>query len=285
VQWGSTGLQIFSKSGVPSFNCQNTQQDYTDPMSFGIAPSGIAEYRGMAKFLCTQADVKKIVLFNPDIPQQHEIAADTVAPTLKTCGKSAGYVYYPITATDLTPYVQKTLDLKPDFIMTTGSGAVQYLRAFKTAGFPSEKIWTSSNNIAYSTVLKPAGDAANGLYSTLEFNNWDDQTADIAAYTKAVTANGDDPRDPGVEWGYSAIMFFHEAAKRIGFDAFDAASLTKFMQSPSSNGTPIPLSRPMKEGPKDYPAVRQTDVQVVQWKDGHLNTVTSFGNDGWIYGF
>jgi hypothetical protein len=111
------------------------------------------------------------------------------------------------------------------------------------------------------------------------------QNPDVAAYVAAMKGS---PwtQDETAETSYSNLMFLYTAAKKIGFANFNSASLTKFMDQTSSNGTPVALSRSLVvPGATGYPQVRQPYVLIVQSTGISLNTVTKGTDQGWVNGF
>jgi hypothetical protein len=140
-------------------------------------------------------------------------------------------------------------------------------------------------------VVKPSGSALEGSYYFGGWQAWDDTSDnDMPEYFAAMQAAGhskDDARNPNIEYGYAEAMFFYEAAKLIGFDKFDSASLKQFADT--NNGMQIPLSRTLvNPGPKGFPQMKQGWAQVAQWKGGKLVPVANDGgsdDQGWINGF
>ena len=50
-----------------------------------------------------------------DIPQQRTVVEKDFGPALEACGKKLNAVFYPATAADLTPSIQKAVTSKSDF--------------------------------------------------------------------------------------------------------------------------------------------------------------------------
>jgi hypothetical protein len=106
VTWSSTGLPLYQQAGVPSFNCQNTTQDYTNPTSFGIFPSS-AEHVSAARYLCTLPSVKTVVYIAQANPQEEVTEPKALNPVFAGCGKHIAFVWFPYTAVDESPYILK----------------------------------------------------------------------------------------------------------------------------------------------------------------------------------
>jgi branched-chain amino acid transport system substrate-binding protein len=285
--WGNSGLPILSKAKIPTFNCPNTEPDWTDPWSFALTLGVNGDNQALATYLCTRDDVKKVVVFTQDIPVSRSATPAAVDPVLKGCGKSASYVYYPITGADLTPDVAKAVALKPDFVMTLGGGAlaVQVFKLFTQAGMSPDKMSASGNAFANKSVLEPAGAAMDGVYGAVNVRSWSD-TSDpgVAEYRKAMESSDVDAEDTITETAYMTVMAIDTAAQEIGADAFDSQSLADWMNK--ANNVAIPTSREiLNPGPEGYPQIKQPYNQIVQWKGGKLNVITEGTDDGWVRGF
>jgi branched-chain amino acid transport system substrate-binding protein len=284
--WSAAGLPVYAAAGIPSVNCANTPTDYHNPMAFGLNPSAIGQQVGAARFVCSLSNVHTVVSLFPDVPQV--LGSQQLSyQTLHACGKTtAPVVLYPLTAVDVTPYVTKVAAEKPDFILFSGIGAqvAIFFKALAQAGIPADHVAAPDVDFVYSTVLKPAGSAMNGAYAENQFDTWGDSSnPDVAHYLAAFTGSSVDPRDPTVAWGYSDVMFLYAAAKAIGFDKFNSASLVQFLHS--AKDFPIPLSLKYQSvGPPGYPQENQPYIQISQWKSGKM-TVVPVGDNGWVYGF
>lgn len=287
VSWSATGLPIYAKAGIPSFNCLNTPEDFSNPMSFGLAASAFGEARGAAKYLCGQADVKKIAVVAQDLPQQRRDTPKAVQPIIDGCGKQVEYFYLPYGSADLTPHFNKVKQAKPDFVVNQ-SGSLQTLqmfKAFKQLGYPADKTISADGSFGYDTVLEPSGDAVDGAMSTFQFVSWGDTgNPDVVEYLKEMEGSKIDARDALPQWGYSMVMWIAAVAEELGTDAFDGQALAEFART--KDGTPIPLSRTLENpGPKDFPQQKQPYVQLVQWQDGKLHVVDEGTDDGWVSGY
>jgi ABC-type branched-subunit amino acid transport system substrate-binding protein len=287
LAWSAAGLGIYASADVPTFNCPNTTEDFNNPWSFAIVAGQVGDLHAGARYLCGRADVKNVVAFVPDLPSMHAITEPSAGPILAKCGKSISYIYYPLTATDVTPYVQQLVNAKPDFVLFSGIGGqvVQVFKAFQQAGFPASKVIAPDTDFVYQTILKQAGNTMDGAYSENVHASWSDTSnPDVVAYLKAMKGAGVDPRDPTVEWGYADIAWFYTVAKAVGFSKFNGKTLAKFMNT--QHRVHMPLSRSLfNPGPKGYPQVRQPYVQISQWKNGKLGVVTKGTNQGWVYAF
>jgi ABC-type branched-subunit amino acid transport system substrate-binding protein len=285
VSWAATGLKAYARKQIPSFNCVNLPEDFTNPYSYGIHP-GQAD-RGRARYFCARTDIKSVSYITIDIPQQHTLLDTQFVPTIKACGKTASVVYYPATAADLTPSIQQAISKKADFnfINTTGPQTVSVVKGYRAAGIPADKIGMGESSWDYATVVQPLGSALDGAYYFGGWVPWG-QTSDpdVQEYLAAMKANGYSDavaRDPNAEYGYAETMFFYAAAKEIGFDQFDAASLKQF--SDTNNGLHMPLARTFTNpGPKNYPQVKQPFIEVATYQGGTMTPVTENTDEGWV---
>jgi hypothetical protein len=153
-----------------------------------------------------------------------------------------------------------------------------------TNRFPASKVAAPDTSTTSRSSSRP--DRRWGAYSLNQFTSWDQKTdPEVAAYLKAMEGSSTDPRNATAIWGYAAVMWFYTAARQIGFERFDAASLAQFMST--KNDVHIPLSRSVvNPGPATGPQQKQPYVQIAQWKDGKM-TVVAAGDegDGWVLGY
>ena len=288
TSWSGSGLPIYAAAKVPSFNCANTPEDFHNPWSFSLGAGAVGDLRGLARYLCSQPQVKNVTMMLDDLPTFH-VVPPAVAPILQACGKHLlAPEFYPLAAVDMAPFVTHVVQAKPDFVLLLAIGpqVVQIFKAFQQAGFPASKIGGPDTDFTYDSILKPAGAAMDGAYAANQYVSWGDTSnPDVAAYLKAMKASGADPTNATVEWGYAMMQWFYTAAKRIGFAAFNAQTLAHFMNTQTN--VPVPLSRTLiNPGPPQYPQQKQPYVQISQWKGGKMTVVpTGPAKDGWESGF
>jgi ABC-type branched-subunit amino acid transport system substrate-binding protein len=287
--WGQSGLPFYAAAKVPTFNCMNTATDFHNPWSFGLQAGGFGLQGAMARYLCTRADVKSVVMFALDVPVYRGTAKVATGQPLAKCGKTVHYVFIPFNAADVSPYVDKAVSFKPDFVTLfplAGAGAIPIYKSFAQNNIPASRTIISESNLTPAT-FKAAGALMEGAYGADQWASWSDTSnPDVAAYLRAMKGSSADPRDSNAELGYANVRFQYNVAKKIGFANFDSASLAKFMRDKQNNGFPIPLSRSLViPGPKGYPQQRQPYGQITQWKNGKLNVVTKGTDKGWVSGF
>lgn len=288
LTWGEAALPVLAKAQIPSIMCLNTSQDFTNRWSFGLAASSFGEDRGMARYLCSRSGIRRVGVLTVDLPQLRDVANQAIGPVLQGCGKRVRYVYYPLNTTDLSPFVTKVLQGKPDFVMTfplSGAQTPELFKDFEQSGFSASRMSAASSSFGYKETLRPAGAAMDGAYSTFEYESWGNTTdPQVAAYLRAMRGSGVDPRNSNVEGGYQAVMALYAIAKRIGFGRLDSASLTSFLRS--RTGVSLPLSRTLvNPGPSGHSQVKQPYVQIVRWEHGKLITVDRGTNHGWVRGY
>jgi branched-chain amino acid transport system substrate-binding protein len=288
IAWGASGLKAYALKKVPSFNCTTQGADFTNPYSFGIHP-GTAD-KALGRWICTQPNIKTVTYLTQDIPQQHKTVAAQTVPPIKACGKTINVVYYPITAADLTPQIQEVVSKKADFnfVNTSGPQTVAVLKGYQAGGIAGDKIMMRESSWDYNVVVKPAGSALDGAYYYGGWVGWGETSdPDIKDYLAAMQTNGnsqDQARDPNAQYGYAEMMFFYAAAKEIGFDKFDSATLTQFAST--NNTLKMPMARTLTNpGPKGYPQVKQPYQHFAQYKNEVMTPVTNGTQDGWVIGY
>lgn len=280
--WASAGNPIYAAEGIPSFNCADSDADYSSKWEFSADP---LEMNVAARFVCGMSSVKSVVFAAQADPIVEQEVPPQISAIFKSCGKTVSEVFWPLTAVDMAPYAQKILASKPGFVMLQAGGTqyLQLMKAFQTDGWPADKTSVDSGTIDYGNILKPGGAAVNGAYFLSYVADWDDTSnPQVATYLKA-TASLPDPKETNTEASYAEIMWIYSAAKAIGFSKFNATTLTNYMRT--ANGAAIPLSRAMvNPGPSGYQAIKQPYEQVLQWKNGTLSVVNPNNNGGWVSG-
>lgn len=280
--WASTGNPLYAAQGIPSFNCADSFADYQSNWEFS---ADALEMNAAARYICTLSNVKSVVFTSSADPIVEKEVPPQITKIFSGCGKTVSTVFFPLTTVDMAPYVQKILAAKPGFVMMQVGGAqyLQLMKGFQTAGWPADKVSVDSGTIDYTNILTPGGAALNGTYFVSWTDNWDDTTnPDVAAYLKA-TAHLPDPKQSNTEASYAEAMWIYQAAKAAGSGNFSASTLTHYMRT--ANGVPIFLSKTMSNpGQKGFPAIKNPDELILQWKNGTMTTVTQGTSDGWISG-
>jgi ABC-type branched-subunit amino acid transport system substrate-binding protein len=288
--WGNAGLPIYADAKTPSFNCMNTSADFNNPWNFGINPAGLGESRASARFACSRANVKSWLGLWPDLPAFHS-DQNLAAQIVQGCGKQVlTPIFYPLTAVDVTPYVNKVVQANPDLVtfFGVGAGPVLFFKGFQQNNFPASRIIAPSSIFIAGTTIAQAGSAVNGAYSLNELQSWSNtKNPDVVRYLAAFKGSSTDPRNATVQNGYMFVNWFYNVAKAVGFDKFNSATLAAFMNAKKNNRVHIPLSRTLLvPGPKKFPQQHQPYVLITQVQNAKLNVVpTGAKKDGWVYGY
>jgi ABC-type branched-subunit amino acid transport system substrate-binding protein len=288
LSWGAGGIPLFEAAKVPSINCPNTSVDYNDPWSFGLNASAIGQQRAAARYVCSRPEIHKAAVVGPDISSLRTGSFRLSALLLKACGKEGVSVFYPLTAVDVTPYVNQVAQSKPDFVLFSGIGAqvVLFYRAFQANGIPPSHVSAPDTDFVYDIQLKTAGSAMEGGIALNQFKSWGlTSDPEVKAYLAAMKGSPVDARSATCTWGYFDVMAVATAAKAIGYSKFNSVTLQKFLST--NNGTHIPLGRSLSNpGPKKFPQMKHPYIQLTQWKGGKM-VVMRVGakKDGWIYGY
>jgi branched-chain amino acid transport system substrate-binding protein len=287
LAWSASGLPLFAAAHVPSLNCLNDSHDYNNPWSFGLVGGTIAQTGASMRWLCSNPAVHKVSVVSPDFPLYHTVTQPHIQQIAEACGKTTSGVFYPLTAVDVTPFVQQTVSQKPDFVIFQGIGAqaVQFFKTYGQNGIPADHIIAPDTDFS-GDLIAQAGGAMEGGYIAAQFGPWGAANDPaVKAYTAAFKAAHQDGRDATTMWGYADVMFIYNAAKKIGFAKFNGNTLQHFLNV--SGGFPIPLARTIvAPGPHGYRQVRQPYSRIAQWKNGKFN-IPPVGpkKDGWVYGY
>ena len=275
--WSAGGLQLYAAAGVPSFNCTNTHEDYTNPMSYGLGTGAEGEAGSMGKWLRNaQPQVKNVAYLSPQDPEQAADIRPNLNPILDARGKSVSYTWIPFTQVDMTPIVTKVPSTPAQWVMTVIGQAqmVEVAKALQQQGFPAAHISIASNALDVKGVLNPAGLALNGAYSTDEWTGWGLDVPDANIYREWTAKSAPNPLSGNTSQGWVYMMWLYTAANAIGFNNYSARTLTHWLQT-SANGVPIPMSRTyINPGPASTPSVHQPYVQILHWQDGKMTLVT-----------
>jgi branched-chain amino acid transport system substrate-binding protein len=287
VTWGVSGLRIYAKAGIPSLNCLNGEHEFKSEWAFGIHPGASGHHAALAAWLCDQDEVQKVVMLGQDIPQQRRDEQTYTRPIIEGCGKQIDYVFVPIEATDFTPYVNEAVEKDPDFIIVQNSSAptAQAFKSLQQAGYPAEQAAAVGSATGYETTLELAGDAMEGAVLALGWKPWDDEDdPEVAEYVKAMEGSDADHRASDPQWGYANVMWLYKAAETIGFERFDAKTLTAFMRNETD--VLIPLSRTfVNPGPEGLPAMKQPATLMARWQDGRNEILDEGTDEGWVDGY
>ncbi len=283
LAWSLGGLRVYTAANVPSLNCLNTQADFSSNWSFGMNPGASGDDAATIAYACSLPDVKTIADVTIALPAEIAVYNANVAPVAKACGKTPILTTVPTNVVDITPYVAKTMQSKPQFILSNVETAEteQLYSEFEGQGIPANRI--AASDVDYTAALLKNAPAMKGGISIAEFNPWTD-TSDpsIAQYVQALQSTGATYQDPNVEWGYSLMMWVYDSAKAAGFSNLTGTSLANYFRT--ANNVAIPLSRTwLNPGPSSAPAIKQPYARMLIWT-GTTFTPVSGGDQGWFSG-
>jgi ABC-type branched-subunit amino acid transport system substrate-binding protein len=284
VAWDVSGLQLYDRQGVPSFNCASTVQGYKDPLNFGLGSSTWGEMGGMLRWLCAnRPDVKRVGYAEQVDPEDERTVPPILNAIAKPCGIKITYNWVNQTAPDLTPVVSKMLDSDPQFLLTVVSGEqmVTVAKLLQQNNFSTSNLAINSSAASMNDDFKPAGDALKGVWITDEWKGWGIQgDPEVAAYQKALA--NDPNRDSGnVEQGYMYMMYMYNAAKKIGFDKFNSKTLADFSNSANGFSSPM-LHGIVNPGPSWNTQMKNPWIQLLHWDGTKMVPETKGTDDGWI---
>jgi ABC-type branched-subunit amino acid transport system substrate-binding protein len=286
--WAAGALEIYSRKGIPSFNCLNSPAELASEWAFGVNPGSSGAYAGVAAWLCEQDDVQKVAMLGQDLPTQRDIEKQFTDPIIEACGKEMSHTFVAPDAADLTPFVNDVLKGDPDFVMIglSPTPAQQALEAFRQAGFSAERASVQENSCNFAN-LDQGGEAMQGVICPTGWIPWSESDNEqVQEYIAAMEEYSPDAdyRDTQVQWGYANVMLIYEAAKKIGFDTFDAETLTETIRNEQFD---FPLSREWANPPvsPEFQAMKQPSIMITRWTGEALERVQEGTEDGWVNGY
>lgn len=283
VAWGENGFPVLKKAGIPSLNPPVNPQDMQDGEG-SFVTAGSSEYEAQVQYAGEVMKAKSLVVFTDENPSGQD-QVNRVKAAIDNYGYdiSVKAVYLPAGTADPTPFVAKAVQDKPDAIMTNQSGAqaVSAYTAFSQQGYPADQILNQGGAADYDSFFdKVDGKIADGTLFSFAFENPDNtDNADVKLYREAMTKYaGVEGKSEFYSWGFANVMTLANIAKEVGVDKFDAASLKEFLLNVKD--FPMFLAQPLdrKYATEDAPAMIRPQIQVLQFKDGKLDTVKPWFN-------
>jgi len=278
--WPDNGLQIVAKAGIPSMNTAAGPQQFISKDSFPISGGSGSEYPAQVEYWATRMGAKSAVWLSVDAPSLRASYL-TAKKTADSVGMKMSAVFTPATQPDPTSGVAKAVSLKPDVILspTAGPAAVIQYRAFQQQGWPPTKLVATGGAVDNDAFFDKADQASiEGSYYSDAFVSYDDLSdKEVAAYRGAMKKHANAAgRSSFAQESFADVMTIYGAGKQIGGDKLDAASLHAFLTNVEGfhvfmGGT---LSR--SSAPKQYPALFNPFVGIVQYKGGKVVTVAPF---------
>jgi ABC-type branched-subunit amino acid transport system substrate-binding protein len=285
LAWATSGLPVYAAEKTPSINCLDTQQDFTNQWSFGVNPGAEGDNAGLVAYLCSDPSVHRVAATAVDLPAEHAVFDSVVVPKLRACGKTVQTLYVPTTSVDISPYMTKIAQARPDFVIGNIESAEvpQMYSLLEQNNIPASHIAAADVDFTHQ-ILASAPQMKGGI-DMAEFNPWTD-TSDpqVAAYNKATQGSSSDPRDPTVEWGYSDMMWLYDASKAVGFSKLTGTTLANYLRTATNK--PVPLSHTwINPGPSQTPQIKQPYVRIMQWTGTTFKALPAGPKkDGWVTG-
>ncbi|RYE42657.1 MAG: ABC transporter substrate-binding protein [Hyphomicrobiales bacterium] len=278
------GDALFEKNNIITMNSPNQPTLIQSPNSFAIGPGGVGEFYGLGHYLGTTAKLKNISLLMQDQP-----VGRTYAQQLEKAAKEAGVetvntVFFNPQITDFSASVAKVTSTDPEavFTLVNGSQIPQVWGQLQQQGIKPEQIYIHSVAMD-AEVFDAAGPAAVGANVISEFTNPDDlNDPDVKIFREAMDKYGfgDIARSALAEWGFANVMFLADAAKTIGADKVNAATLKEYLTTTLAPGstTTIPtfLGSPAAAAPPEFPGIHRPGISILRWDGTKFVTVEGF---------
>jgi ABC-type branched-subunit amino acid transport system substrate-binding protein len=283
-EWPITGLAVYAASHIPSFNCLSDTKAFQNKLNFGMGSGTLGEASAMIHWLCKyRPNDKRIADIETASPQDEAQLPPALGAAAKKCGMTVSFNWINPATVDLAPIVDKIVQAKPSFIISTVSGSQMVIlaKALQSAKFPTDDLSINSSAVDEPNVFGPAGSALDGVWITDEWEGWGTGTADATAYLKAMAGNSLAKTGNAVQ-GFMYLMWMYTAAKKIGFSKFNSTTLASF--SNTANGVPSPMLHSVVNPGPAYPGpqLKNPWVQLLHWTGGKMVPVTQGTDGGWI---
>jgi len=278
---GQNSFKALVNAGIPVLADPTSPEMTTSTHVFSFGGGSVTEYPGQIAFAAEQG-AKSVVMVGLDDPSFHS-GVQFAQETANRLGVKVTPVYVPAAQTDFTPIVAKALALKPDFISVSESGAagVTFRKALTQQGWPAEKTIQdggATDKKAFFGSVDPK--LVQNTYFSYEFTNYDD-TSDPQVQTFREALKKYAPSaglSEFYEWGFANVMTIADIARRVGAESFDAAALTRFLTNVEGYKVYVGGTLSRRDAPRQFPAIIQQNVQVLQYRDGRLWTAKDFFN-------
>lgn len=283
VAWGENGFPVIKRAGIPSLNPPVNPQDLQDGEG-SFVTGGSSEYEAQVQYIGEELDARSLVVFTDENPSGQDHVT-----RVKAAVKNYGFdidvqaVYLPAGTADPTPFVAKAVSSDPDAIMTNQSGAqaVSAYSAFAQQGYPAEQIFNQGGAADYESFFdKVDASVSDGTMFAYAYENPDNtENADVKLYRDAMEKYaGREGKSEFYQWGFANVMTLADIAEEIGADKFDAASLKEFLTDVED--FPMFMAQPLSRSlsTKTAPAQLRPQIQILQYKDGKLETVRGWFN-------
>lgn len=283
LDWATTGAPVFIQSGRIYMTLPLSPQDLTSKWSYSLGAAGATEYAAQAEFICSKHP-KSVAILAIDVPVNHTQLAPQVA-TLEGCGVKVDEIFTNPATADFTPYVNKAVQAKPDFVLINYGiqQSILVVKALQAAGIPGSAMM-SQGSVVDPSFFSAIGSDLEGSYYTYESYNWNDTgNADVALYLKEMAeyGSGIGAQNENSQLSFATVMTLYDIAKQIGFANFNYASLAKYVRTtpdiPAFMSKSIINPSPVSQ----YPGIHQPYVQILQYTNGSLQKVLST-NGGWM---
>jgi len=256
--------------------------DATSPISFPL-DTGVFQTMGALGYIYKNYNMKKIYMVVGDfgtVSDQFLALADGIMKTSTGGAGVSGSEKIPPSSTDLTPYVQKALNAKPDAIVAAlfDPTFISFYRAYKQAGGTAPVFCHGCGG-----TLPKLGSSANGeIMPIITALPSTDKSAAVAQYLADLDKYA--PKRPGIadesytSFGWSAMKLLETTLK--GSQTVDrAATLKKLGELNNASAglyAPFTTTKPFTGLGGKLPRVFNTSAMIGVAKDGKVYQKTPF---------
>jgi ABC-type branched-subunit amino acid transport system substrate-binding protein len=257
----TVGLPMLSDAGIPSFMTPTSPKDDESEWQHSLTGGAATAEGAIARYLCAQG-AKKVSVIIDDAPFAKAGLAKYAESTYEACGIALTTVASPYGTPDPAPYIQKAIAGTPDaLVVASVSPATATLKAVTGAKFPISKTIMVAN-AGKDFYTDPMAEGVSIVSSTrIPLDTTKNQDAQTYLQMVEKYAKGGDPLLQFAAPAYQQLTTIWQAAKAIGFDKADGASIQEYMANEAAGKLRVLMALPIEKVP-ELPGVHTTTGMV-----------------------